>query len=85
MVEFLTAQFPEDVFLFPNGHENAFVGVTERCGALPCAVFSSSVIIDNLKRENGMTEYEAVEFFDYNIKGAFVGEDIAFLTVPSED
>jgi len=61
--------------LLADGLDNALVGVyrprwTEE---LPIAVYSLTKTISELV-EQGMDEEEAVEYFDYNIEGAYMGE-----------
>ena len=39
----------------------------------PRLVYSITTIITILRERDGMTEEEAIEFFDYNIKGGYFG------------
>jgi len=55
--------------LFADGHDHAIMGYSID-GRV---IYSSNQIIGKLINE-GMTEEEAIEFFDFNIAGAFVGE-----------
>lgn len=55
--------------LFADGHDHAIMGYTND-GRV---VYSADQIIGGLINQ-GMTEEEAIEFFDFNIAGAFVGE-----------
>jgi len=61
--------------LLADGLDNALVGVyrprwTEE---LPIAVYSLTKTISELVQQ-GMDEEEAVEYFDYNIEGAYMGD-----------
>jgi hypothetical protein len=56
-----------------DGHENAFMGIINDPKNGYVAVYSSAIIIDNLMRDDMMHYDTAEEFFDYNIKGAYVG------------
>lgn len=58
--------------LFVDGFDDAIIGVAERIGMEPVVAYSTPKIIEILARE--MTEDEAVEFFEFNILGAYVGE-----------
>tara|TARA_R110000824_G_scaffold264523_1_gene453354 strand:- start:483 stop:764 length:282 start_codon:yes stop_codon:yes gene_type:complete len=52
--------------------EGAFLGlVGDEC---PKAVYSEEKVIEVFVKRDGMTWDEAVEFFDFNVKGAYVGE-----------
>lgn len=61
--------YPEENFLRMEGFDNAVLGVEDRTMRL---VYSKSKIIKQLLRD---MDYEtAMEHFDYNIAGAWVGE-----------
>lgn len=61
--------YPEENFLRMEGFDNAVIGVDERTMRL---VYSKSKIMRQLLTE---MDYEtAMEHFDYNIAGAWVGE-----------
>ena len=51
---------------------DAFLGVTK--DEPPKAVYSEEKIIDAFVERDGMTYEEALEYFDYNVRGAYVGE-----------
>lgn len=56
-----------------DGFDEAIIGISERCGQPPLAVYSRSGILEILMRD-GCTPEEAVEFYEYNMVGAWVGE-----------
>ena len=58
--------------LFADGFDEAIIGVAERIGMEPVVAYDTDKIIEILSRD--MTEDEAVEYFDFNIIGAYVGE-----------
>jgi len=55
--------------MFADGHDHAIMGYSSD-GKV---VYSANQIIDGLMNE-GMTNEEAVEYFHFNIEGAYVGE-----------
>jgi len=55
--------------LFADGHDHAIMGYSSD-GRV---VYSANNIIGGLMNE-GMTEEEAIEYFHFNIEGAYVGE-----------
>jgi hypothetical protein len=58
-----------------DGHDNAILGYTS-CLAnqnRPVLVYDREIIIQNLVRD-GMDVMEAVEFYDFNISQAYMGE-----------
>lgn len=68
---------------FENDEENiilltdldaALVGIGERIGMPPVAVYDSKKCIEILIESYDMTYEEALEFFDFNITGAYLGE-----------
>lgn len=61
-----------DDLLFADGFDDAILGVAERIGMEAVVAYSTPKIIEILARE--MTEDEAVEYFEFNILGAYVGE-----------
>lgn len=69
MLEFILNAFDEDTFLKIDGHDNAVIGVDLKSMRL---IYSVRQIIENLKTD--MSEFDAVEFYEYNIVGAHMGD-----------
>jgi hypothetical protein len=67
------AEFNEEALL-ADGFEDAFVGMAERCGQPSLAVYDADKCLDVLMQRDGMSYDEAVEFFNFNTLGAWVGE-----------
>jgi hypothetical protein len=80
--EILTESNPEALFI--DGFDDAILGIAERPNFGPIVAYDESKIIDKL-----MSDFEseatgddwaqeaysmAVEYYDYNIKGAWLGE-----------
>ena len=57
--------------LYADGYDDCIIGLTFRKGK-PVVLYSADRIIYKLTGE--MTEEEALEFFDFNIAGAYMGE-----------
>ena len=53
-----------------DGHDDALAGYDTQGRA----IYFVDAIIGKLMQRDGMTYEEAVEFFDFNIAGAYVGE-----------
>ena len=70
--EYLAENYDENILL-ADGFDRAFLGVGRIFNGPPIAVYDKFSII-NILRESGMKTFEAEEYFDYNIAGAFVGE-----------
>lgn len=60
-----------DNVMFMDGHDNAILGLSS-CFHSIKVVYSYKKIIKNLCKY--MTYDEAVEYYSYNIQGAYVGE-----------
>lgn len=58
--------------LFADGFDDAIIGVAERIGMEPVVAYSVGAILQILAQD--MTEDEAVEYFEFNILGAYMGE-----------
>mgnify|MGYP003643144385 CR=1 FL=1 len=64
----------DENILFADGFEEAFVGVIRSCGAVPKACYDYDKCIEVLTSRDNMSHEEAVEFFEFNVIGAYVGE-----------
>ena len=58
-----------------HGYDAAFVGVADRIGKEPVAVYSYEMCIQILMRDHEMSHEEALEYFEYNTIGAFYDEN----------
>ena len=63
----------EDMILY-DGLDGALVGFTERNGKY-IAIYNFDYIITILTEVHGMTFEEAVEYFEFNIAGGWLGEN----------
>lgn len=54
-----------------DGFDNAIIGVDYKQGKL---VYSVELILEQLMEDSDMTLEEAIEYFDFNIGNAYVGE-----------
>ena len=64
----------DDQLLLADGLEQAFVGLVMRFNVLyPIACYDYDKVIAGYM-EDGMTEEEAIEFFEFNVIGAWAGE-----------
>ena len=59
--------------MFADDFDLAIVGVGRTFGGLLCAVYDADKIIEILMKD-GMDCEDAHEYFDYNVAGAYVGE-----------
>lgn len=59
-----------------DGFEDAFVGTTiSAFGRKQVAIYDYDKCILILMHDNHMTEDDAIEYFDYNVMGSWIGEE----------
>jgi hypothetical protein len=58
--------------LYADGFDDCILGTTD--GAPTVVVYDAMKMIEQLVNRDGMTSEEALEYFEYNIAGAYVGE-----------
>jgi len=60
--------------LIADGFDDAILGVVTDFNSEPRVAYSKSKCIDILMERDGMDYEEAMEYFDYNVSGAYMGE-----------
>ena len=61
--------------LFADGFEKAFIGITIHSpNRNEVAVYDYMLCIDVLMKRDGMNEEDAIDYFYFNVVGAYVGE-----------
>lgn len=60
--------------IFYDGIDDAIIGLTERIGMEPIVAYDVDKVIEILVETDGMTHEEAIEHYEYNIIGGYVGE-----------
>jgi len=60
--------------LLADGFESAFIGWFTRCGKMPIACYDYDKCVVLLMKRDKMSETEAIEYMDFNVVGAWVGE-----------
>lgn len=70
-----------DDCLLMDGYNDCLIGTVERAGMTPIACYDKDKVIARL-RADGMTQVEALEFFEFNQLGAWMGPNTpCFLTL----
>jgi hypothetical protein len=77
------AEWNPDALTF-DGFDEALIGVVNRFGQPPLALYSFEKIIEILLRDGGTYE-EAVEYYEFNMIGAWVGEGTPAVAVTQFD
>ena len=71
MLDKILEWYSEEDILKADGFDDAIIGVDDTLGNIRL-IYSVSKCIEVLSKE--MSEEEAIEYFDYNVKGSYVGE-----------
>ena len=83
MIERIKEEYPDVEFLTADGYEDCIIGVCTRFGQEPIIAYDSEKVIKSLMRD-GINQDDAIEFFEYNIIGAWMGDNTpCFLDVMS--
>ena len=77
MEEYISDNHIEDIVREP-GYEEAFLGVAFKSGT-PIAIYDYDMCIQILMRDQGMSENESIDYFDFNISNAVVPNGPLFL------
>ena len=70
-LEDIIERYPDIEILKADGFDDAVIGIEERSGRL---VYDVNLMISILIVDEGMSEEDAIEYLDYNVIGAYVGE-----------
>ena len=68
---YISTIYPDTPLLFADGFDEAVIGVAQTFNSLSIA-YDKNKCIEILKKD--MSEEEAIEYFNYNVVGAYVGE-----------
>tara|TARA_R100000315_G_C5154244_1_gene88532 strand:- start:307 stop:606 length:300 start_codon:yes stop_codon:yes gene_type:complete len=71
-LEFIEDNYPNA--LIANGFDDAIIGIVERYGMNPVVLYNKDKCLKILQKRDGMSESEAIDFYYYNIVGAYMGE-----------
>lgn len=68
-------QYPDETFLKADGYDDCIIGYDFGTGVSPMRlIYSVRKILDQMIQEDGMDEMDAIEYFEYNMRGGYVGE-----------
>ena len=73
MKDLLEEYLPCSDAMKADGFDDCIIGVTTNRNSLDVLCYSSQKIVTKLMTRDGMGYDEAVEFFEYNMRGAYVG------------
>ena len=72
-----------ETILFADGFDDAIMGVGSQFGQDLCVVYDTDKVI-NILMEQGMDYAEAMEHFDFNIAGSYVGSQTPIFMYKTE-
>ena len=73
--DYISENFEGDgVIILPKHFDSAIIGIAERCGLGPIIAYDTDLVIEAIMAHDGVTHEEAIEWYDYNIVGAYDGE-----------
>jgi hypothetical protein len=69
MINKIIEHYPEEMFLKADGFDDAIIGVEESTMRL---IYSVSKCLEILMQDS--SEEDAIEHFEFNVRGSYVGE-----------
>ena len=76
MLEQILENYNDETFLIIDGFNDCIIGLDEVSLKL---IYSKSKIINKLIEQDGIDELEAIEYYEFNILGAYMGEKTPIL------
>ena len=74
-LEIILEQYSDEDLLSADGFEDCVIGVAyDKTTSVHRLVYSRTKCIEVMIARDGMTYEEAIEYFDFNVEGAYVGE-----------
>ena len=69
-----------------DGFDEAIIGMSSDIATSgERLIYDANKCIDILIRDHNMSEEEAIEYFEFNVSGAYVGENTPIWLYPYED
>jgi len=72
--------------LLITGYDEALVGIVSRCGSSELALYSYKKLVEITQQEGeDMDIIDAIEYVDYNILGAYMGENTPMILMDNDE
>lgn len=68
-----------------DGYEDCVVGIMERAGQEPVLCYDRGKVLDKMVTRDGMTYTEALEYYEFNQLGAWVGDRTPCFLIRGDD
>lgn len=75
----------EEEIMQIDGFDDCIVGYVSRQGQPTILLYSEDLIINSLMKNDGMDYDEAVEHFEFNIAGSYMGDGTPGFFAPAEE
>ncbi len=66
--------YPDEKFIKADGFDDCVIGVAHRYGEPLILAYDEEKVIKKLMKEDKITKKDALEYYTYNIIGAWVGK-----------
>jgi len=76
MGEIKDNELTEPVYIKADGFDDCLLGLGFRFGNRGTLVYDQAKVIEKLMQDSNMSEEDALEYYEFNILGAFVGENM---------
>jgi len=73
-LDLILEQWPEYTFLKADGYDDCVLGYEYNWDGNMRLIYSIKAILNKLITEEEMNEEDAIEHFEYNMRGGYVGE-----------
>ena len=70
----IVEQFPEEEILKADGYDDCIIGYDYGMGEDIRLIYSVKKVLSKLIKKDWMTPDEAIEYFEFNMRGSYMGE-----------
>jgi hypothetical protein len=74
MLQEIVDMFPESEILKCDGYDDCILGYDYNWDGNIRLIYSIKAILDKMVKEDGISDEEAIEHFEFNFRGAYMGE-----------
>jgi hypothetical protein len=74
MLQEIVDTFPESEILKCDGYDDCILGYDYNWDGNIRLIYSVKAILDKMVKEDGISDEEAIEHFEFNFRGAYMGE-----------
>ena len=74
MLQEIVEMFPESEILKCEGYDDCILGFDYNWDGNIRLIYSVKAILDKMVKEDGLSDEEAIEHFEFNFRGSYLGE-----------